>query len=343
MLQKHVDHSSVGLFAGLVGAAGIGAKAEDVGRERLHELEQGLCHFRGDAGLLVGQRVDDAAGIEQVADDDGRVQVVVHRVVELLRQSRNILDVDAGLALHLLAVLEAAQVLQSVHESGQAFLSGLQGFVAEIDGRAIVGLQDEEADGHGRVGLAEQRMVAREELRQRDEVVVGLAHLLAVDGNHVVVHPVVHHLAALAGYGLRYLALVVREDEVHAAAVDVEVFAQILAPHRRAFAVPTGEAVAPRRRPSHDVLGLGGLPEGKVRLVLLLADAGQVAARVLDVLEVSARKDAPAMVLVVLLDVEVDAAVALVGIAVVEDLLDERLLFDDVAGGVRLDAWGQAA
>ena len=49
------------------------------------------------------------------------------------------------------------------------------------------------------------------------------------------------------------------------------------------------------------------------------------------------------MVLVVLLDVEVDAAVALVGIAVVKDLLDERLLFDDVACGVRLDAWGQAA
>ena len=49
------------------------------------------------------------------------------------------------------------------------------------------------------------------------------------------------------------------------------------------------------------------------------------------------------MVLVVLLDVEVDAAVRLVGIAVVENLLNESLLLDDVACGVWLDAWWQAA
>ena len=152
-----------------------------------------------------------------------------------------------------------------------------------------------------------------------------------------------HHLCALTCDSLRYLALVVREDEVHAASVDVEVVAQILASHSCAFAVPSREAVAPRTGPSHDVFGLCGFPEGKVRLVLLLAHAGQIATCVLDVLEVSAREDAPAVVLVVLLDVEVDAAVALVGIAVVEDLADELLLLDDVARGVRLDAWRQTS
>ena len=145
-------------------------------------------------------------------------------------------------------------------------------------------LQDEEADGHGRIGLAEQRVVAREELRQRDEVVVRLAHLLAVDGYHVVVHPVVHHLVALAGHGLCYLAFVVGEDEVQTAPMDVKVVAQILAPHGRTFAVPSGEAVAPGRGPAHDVLGLGLLPEGKVGLVVLLAHTGQFATGILDVL-----------------------------------------------------------
>ena len=186
-------------------------------------------------------------------------------------------------------------------------------------------------------------MIAAEELGQGDEVVVGLAHLLAVNRDHVVVHPVVDHLCALTRNRLRNLAFVMWEDEVHASAVDVEVLTQVLAAHSRAFAVPSGESIAPRRRPAHDVFGLCGFPQSEVRLVLLLADSGQVAARVLDVLEVSARKDAPAMVLVILLDVEVDAAVALVGIAVVEDLLHQGLLLDDVSCGMRLDAWRQAA
>ena len=88
-------------------------------------------------------------------------------------------------------------------------------------------------------------MITRKELLQRDEVVVRLTHLLAVDGQHVVVHPVLHGLMPHRGHSLRNLALVVGEDEVHTAAVDVELLAEVLAAHRRAFAVPAGEAVAP--------------------------------------------------------------------------------------------------
>ena len=91
------------------------------------------------------------------------------------------------------------------------------------------------------------------------------------------------------------------------------------------------------------MLRLGSLPQGEVRLVLLLADTGKVAARVLDILQVATREDAPAVILVVLLDVEIDTAVRLVCIAIVKDLLDESLLLDDVPRGMRLDAWRQAA
>ena len=71
LFQKHVDDGSVGFFAGFVGGACVGAKAEDVGDKGLHEGEQGLGNFGCDAGLLVDERVDDAAGVEEVADDDG--------------------------------------------------------------------------------------------------------------------------------------------------------------------------------------------------------------------------------------------------------------------------------
>ena len=37
-----------------------------------------------------------------------------------------------------------------VHQPGQSLPGGLQGLVAEIDRRTVVGLQDEGADGHSR-------------------------------------------------------------------------------------------------------------------------------------------------------------------------------------------------
>src|SRR3712207_1851667 len=131
-------------------------------------------------------------------------------------------------------------------------------------------------------------------------------------------HPVMHHLVALTSHGLGYLALVMGEHQVHAATMYIEVLAQVFAPHGRAFAVPTGEAVAPVARPSHDMFGLGGLPEGEVGLVTLLVGSCQVAAVVDDVGKVTPREDAVPMVFIIFLDVEIYRAVALVGIAIVE-------------------------
>ncbi len=184
-------------------------------------------------------------------------------------------------------------------------------------------------------------MVAREELLKGDEIAKALAHLLPVDGDHVVVHPVVHHLVALRRHGLCYLALVVGEDEVHAATVDVEVVAQILPSHCRALAVPAGEAVAPRTWPAHDVLWRGALPQREVGLAFLLVGAGELTALVDDVGEVAARQYAVFVVLVVFLYVEIHGAIALVGISVFEDLLHELLLLDDMARGMGLYGWRQ--
>ena len=45
------------------------------------------------------------------------------------------------------------------------------------------------------------------------------------------------------------------------------------------------------------------------------------------------------MVFVILLDIEVDRAVALVGIAIIEDFLNQFLLLDDMTCGMRLYTW----
>ena len=84
-----------------------------------------------------------------------------------------------------------------------------------------------------------------EELLQGDEVAERLTHLLAVDGNHVVVYPVACRVLAHCGCRLRNLALVVGEHEVHAATVDVELLTEVFGAHRCTLHVPAGEAIAP--------------------------------------------------------------------------------------------------
>ena len=123
-----------------------------------------------------------------------------------------------------------------------------------------MGRQDEEPNGHGRIRLRQTIVRAMEELFEGNEVAQTLSHLLSVNGNHVVVHPIAHHLVALTGYGLCNLALVMRENQVHSAAVNVKVIAQILTSHGRTLTVPTGEPIAPRTGPAHDMFGHGTLP-----------------------------------------------------------------------------------
>ena len=137
---------------------------------------------------------------------------------------------------------------------------------------------------------------------------------------------------------MRDLALVVGEDEVHAAAVDIEMVAEVLAAHRGAFAVPAGEALAPLRWPTHDVLRCSVFPEGEVDGVMLLRLPVQLAGGVEQLVHVAVGEDAVAVILVVSRHVEVDRAFALVGVAVGQDAVDELHLLDDVARGLRLDA-----
>ena len=105
----------------------------------------------------------------------------------------------------------------------------------------------------------------------------------------------------------------------------------------------SGEAFAPRGRPVHDVLRGGLLPEGEIERRALVVLAVQVAGPFAGIFQVAAREDAVVVLLVVFGHVEVDGTVAFVGIAGIEDLLHERDLLDDMAGGTRLDGGRQHA
>ena len=107
------------------------------------------------------------------------------------------------------------------------------------------------------------------------KVAEALAHLLRVHLHEAVVHPVldeglraVVRPAPARRRGLREFVLVVREDEILPAAVNVDGRAQHLLNHRRTLDVPPGSTRAPRRIPRR-LPGLRSLPQREIRRILL--------------------------------------------------------------------------
>ena len=161
-----------------------------------------------------------------------------------------------------------------------------------------------------------------------EEIALGLGHLFVVDVDKAIVHPVAHvGLAGRAG-GLGDLVFMVREEQVLAAAVDVEGLAQVGGAHGRALDVPAGTAHAPGAFP-RGLAGLLCLPESKVQRVLLdLVHAhARAALQILQILPAQAAiagEGAHAVVHV---------ALGFVGQSLVDEPLDERDDLRDVLRG----------
>ena len=90
------------------------------------------------------------------------------------------------------------------------------------------------------------------------------------------VHPVAHERLAGRRLGLGRLALVVGEDQVGAAAVQVDGRAQLAHGQRRALDVPAGPAPAPQRVPRR-LVGRRRLPQHEVERVALVGVVGPTA------------------------------------------------------------------
>src|SRR5215211_7219988 len=143
-----------------------------------------------------------------------------------------------------------------------------------------------------------------------------LRHLLGFQLDHAVVHPDARQRPAARGLRLGDLVLVVREDEVRAAAVDLEVDAEDRLGHGRALDVPARPTLAPRGVPPGVFALLAPLPQREV-LRRLLQLGGVVALALLHLLE---RPVGELPVAVERRDAEVDVAARLVGVP----RLDER-------------------
>jgi hypothetical protein len=134
----------------------------------------------------------------------------------------------------------AAHAVQELLDAGVCLDRILKRVLGELQHRAVVRAAKVVAELGGPDPL--QHRGNRQHVAQR------LAHLLAAHGDPAVVHPVLGETVACRPR-LGDLILVVREDEVHAARVDVERRAEIRLAHRDALGVPAGATGTPRGRP----------------------------------------------------------------------------------------------
>jgi hypothetical protein len=153
------------------------------------------------------------------------------------------------------------------------------------------------------------------------------------------VHPDIGHDGVAEGAArLGDFVFVVREDQVDAAAVDVEDFAQMLPAHGGAFDVPAGAAAAPGAVPAGRVL-VRGLPQHEVHVAALVrsdVDAGtrhHLVQRAAGQLAVVLHRG----------NVEQHVAVRRIGVALGDEALDHGDHLRDVLGGAGLDRGRQDA
>jgi hypothetical protein len=297
---------------------------------RSHDAER----QRGTSELLADGRsrtavagVEDAVQVANAIEHEPHrlrgVQVVVHRLAERRQEGCRLAgertvegDGGGGAARGLVG---AGKRLVESHDRPLRLLEASRG---EVERRAVVRAEIEQSQGLG--GRPLRHLGDRQDVAQR------LGHLFGARGDHPVVHPEAREGPTGVGLRLRDLVLVVREDQVGAAAMDVESLAQVALRHGRALEVPAGSPRAPRAVPRR-LARLGSLPEREVVNVLLVGIDLLARRHVVEPLmrQLAVLREAP--------HAEVDAAVAhRVGEVLRDQPLDQGDHVVDVLGRARL-------
>ena len=291
-------------------------------------VEGGSAGFESCLTGSGGQGVDVLDEVEDSSQGVGGVQVVVHGGAEFLLcflglLLQRLVGAELGLAQGKVEVLAAGV------EALEAVLAALDEVHGVVQRHPVAGGQHKVADGLVAVEVGH--------VADSEEVVQALGHLLIVHVDEAVVHPVAGELAAVGTLALGDLVLVVGEDEVLTAAVEVDGLAQMGAAHGAALDVPARTAHAVGALPC-GFAGLCGLPDGEVGGVFLqvvLHLAAQLAVAALEVVQLEVAQLA---VLGVALDAEVDIAVlGDIGVAALDEVFHDVEDLLDVLGSAGLD------
>src|SRR3954465_12200777 len=125
-------------------------------------------------------------------------------------------------------------------------------------------LQDKEPDRHGVKWLSQYRIISTEQFSEFYYIIIALAHLSSVDGDHVIMHPVFNRCGVVANSALGNFTFVMRELEIHSTTMNIELLSQIFCSHCRTLDMPARKAFTPGTFPSHDVFRRCIFPKRKI-------------------------------------------------------------------------------
>ncbi|MNK64870.1 hypothetical protein D3C87_841540 [compost metagenome] len=191
---------------------------------------------------------------------------------------------------------------------------------------------------HGKAQNLARPLPAAEFLRvqqfvDRHEVTLGLRHLAAFHLHEAVMHPHIgHDMRAVGAARLRDFVLMMREDEVEPAAVNIENFTEIATGHGRAFDVPARTTATPGAFPARFIIR-GQFPQHEIAGGLLVGFHRHARARLLFV-------QRPLGKLAVIRHrpgVEQHFAASRIGMATRDQPFDEVDHFRDIVSGARFD------
>ncbi|MEN9991095.1 MAG: hypothetical protein RLZZ224_797, partial [Verrucomicrobiota bacterium] len=136
----------------------------------------------------------------------------------------------------------------------QSLTCGVEAIKGEIERFAVVTAEEDVAHFH-------RRPTVLREVGEGVKIAERLRHFSAIDHQMRDVEPSGGEMPAAGASALSDFIFVMGKDQIDAAAVEVERFAEVLADHCRALQVPTGSAITPGRGPEiFAILGSAGFP-----------------------------------------------------------------------------------
>ena len=227
----------------------------NVTQHRIRLLQEliDLRHIRRIKLARNQRRVDRPHQGEHSRTGSRHVQVAIHRGFEVASGFGHRLG-------HLLIVRASGRRgVQPVHEIPEA-VQRLRALRKRRDGEVklvpVVGCEELVPDRHRLVALLE-------EVAQRVEIAQALGHLLPLDDEVRRMQPEPAERFAGGRFALGDFIFMVREDQVHAAGVDIQRLTQVFHAQRRAFDMPARPARPPRAIPGR-LIFLRRLPQREV-------------------------------------------------------------------------------
>src|SRR5690554_846556 len=129
--------------------------------------------------------------------------------------------------------------------------------------------------------------------------------------------------------------------QVHSPSMNIEGAAQIFGAHGRALDMPAGEAPAPGRWPLHQCLRFGLDPQCKIEATPFFILPIERACTLKQIFQLSVCQLSIVPFTAVFLHIKVDRAIHFVCQSLLKDFFYHLNLLQDMAGGRRLDAWGE--